>query len=218
MIRCEQFQQRLDDQMDRRQPVHQDSQLIEHAKHCSTCAVNLSVARSIQQMEPATTANHPSAAPSSEHHNTRNHSTKPFSIAWASAACVAIGLMIYAWPDPASPSVQTAGRSETQANRYAKAILPKEPALVETSDPTSPIDRITNTDPGLPQSVLSDQWLAGSPTPSPSASAWQQWRPDMWVGQTMPVVRSVRSSVAPVGRSLLKAMALLTSDRAGETS
>ncbi len=218
MIRCEQFQQRLDDQMDRRQPVHQDPQLIEHAKHCSTCAVNLSVARSIQQMEPVATANYPPKTPATKHRISKNRSTKPSSITWASAACVALGLMIYVWPDPASPSAQTADRHETQAVRSANSISPDERALVGTSDPSSPIDRITNTDPRLPQSVLSDQWLAGGPTPGPSVPAWQQWRPDMWVGQTMPVVRSVRSSVAPVGRSLLKAMALLASDRAGETS
>ncbi len=39
---------------------------------------------------------------------------------------------------------------------------------------------------------------------------WSQVRQRDWVGETMPAVRSVREGVAPLGRSLLQAVTILT--------
>jgi len=61
----------------------------------------------------------------------------------------------------------------------------------------------------------------GGPTDGPTPSdllAWTEIDPSDWVGRTMPAVRSVRRSVAPVGRSFLKAVVLLTSATVGETT
>lgn len=47
---------------------------------------------------------------------------------------------------------------------------------------------------------------------------WSEIHPRTWVGRTMPAVRSVQQSVAPVGRSFLKAVVLLTSGSARGTT
>ncbi len=46
---------------------------------------------------------------------------------------------------------------------------------------------------------------------------WRHVQDRDWIGQTMPAVHSVRDGVAPLGRSLLQAVAILTTGR-GETT
>lgn len=47
---------------------------------------------------------------------------------------------------------------------------------------------------------------------------WQMVQDQDWVGHTMPAVESVRNGVAPIGRSLLQAVAILTNSGGQRTS
>lgn len=47
---------------------------------------------------------------------------------------------------------------------------------------------------------------------------WRSVQDQDWIGQTMPAVHSVRDGVAPLGRSLLQAVAILTTSRGANTS
>jgi hypothetical protein len=50
------------------------------------------------------------------------------------------------------------------------------------------------------------------------ADWWRNMRAKDWIGQTMPAVHSVRDGVAPLGRSLLQAVAILTTGAGESTS
>jgi hypothetical protein len=47
---------------------------------------------------------------------------------------------------------------------------------------------------------------------------WQSVQNRDWVGQTMPAVQSVRDGVAPIGRSLMRAVTILTTGGGEQTS
>ncbi len=47
---------------------------------------------------------------------------------------------------------------------------------------------------------------------------WRNVQDQDWLGRTMPAVQSVRDGVAPLGRSLLQAVAILTTSRGESTS
>lgn len=47
---------------------------------------------------------------------------------------------------------------------------------------------------------------------------WRNVQDQDWIGQTMPAVHSVRDGVAPLGRSLLQAVAILATGRGESTS
>lgn len=50
------------------------------------------------------------------------------------------------------------------------------------------------------------------------AGWWRSVQDRDWVGQTMPAVQSVKQGVAPIGRSLLRAVTILTTSGHDQTS
>lgn len=95
---------------------------------------------------------------------------------------------------------------------YQTASVPDSPAIHESATtgdhpgPPAPIDRLR---PNAASARLTT--TTGNPPDAIKIRWWDDVDTDEWLGQTMPAVRSVRDSVAPLGRSLMKAVALLTS-------
>jgi len=65
--------------------------------------------------------------------------------------------------------------------------------------------------PSVPQLSASAENGPVAEIPSDAAQWWYQVQPQDWLAQTMPTVHWVREGVAPLGRSLLQAVSILTS-------
>lgn len=64
---------------------------------------------------------------------------------------------------------------------------------------------------GAPPSAVEPSGMVASHSPGSEPHVWwQRVQGQEWVAQTMPAVRSVRDGVAPLGRSLMQAVTILT--------
>jgi len=62
----------------------------------------------------------------------------------------------------------------------------------------------------IASTTLSPTEVVDLPTPLQAAQWWETVRQTDWMGRTLPTVRSVRAGVAPLGRSLMQAVTILT--------
>lgn len=89
----------------------------------------------------------------------------------------------------------------------ARAEFRSDPTTASQSE-TVPADET----PGSPSPSVESTGESEEPSIDPQ-HWWRQVQPSDWVAQSMPTVRSVREGVAPIGRSFLQAVNLLTFGR-----
>lgn len=73
-------------------------------------------------------------------------------------------------------------------------------------------------DERVSQNVATESVLQHDDAAIDPAIWWQTVQDRDWIGETMPAVNSVRDGVAPLGRSILQAVAILTTPRGASTS
>ncbi|QEG02517.1 hypothetical protein Mal15_66380 [Stieleria maiorica] len=189
-MRCDQFQDRLDLLLDRRADVRRDALLRDHAHKCPTCHDSLQIWCTIDEhISPAAEpdrdgASHPRPLPFSN--------TAIWAVACAAVLIVCVGL---------------AGLWRSSS--------PSNDRLIASTNLGQPVDLGHGIDPA--DDKPADENVASTPDPLPPSAAlsWQtsQWWSAMsdepWVDHTLPAVNSVRIGVAPIGRSMKQAMAIL---------
>lgn len=197
-MNCEQFQERMDALLDRREDVTTDAPLLRHAADCSCCRQRLAVWSQISDTvasQPAgfqPTGCQPTVQTASGRDSRRPRINPLFnpSRRLASVLAMAAGILVLTslgrWlVPPSQPSNQS----------IASAELPQQ------------VDAPDSKNTAVNQNSM--------PSLSPQAAPWQSGRwwsamaDEQWVHHTIPAVDSVRQGVAPIGRSMRQAVAIL---------
>ncbi len=199
-MRCDQFHDRLDQLLDARQDVGQDASLCDHANQCQTCRDSLQIWCTIDAFVSPDAARSPADAaalmpgrrgvPTA---TTGNWATGAWVTAAAVLVCVAIaGRWLSSDPSTATP----------ESSAIASVVTD---GAFASQDPGSPVPvKIAQGHPqdqqSRPQasviSLQTSQW-------------WSAVSDEPWVHHTLPAVNSVRIGVAPIGRSMKQAIAIL---------
>ena len=182
-MRCDQFQQRMDQLLDQRRDVSEDAALSLHAKTCESCSQHLQVWSKIDETVGCGQA---SGSDRNQAIPTDGKNARLAVGILATAAAVLLMVSAGSWFFRPKPE---------QTQTIAAAIV---------ADP----DSATNQNPaplGPPQSNLQQApqlaWQSGQ--------WWSAVSDDQWVNRTIPAVNSVRIGVAPIGRSMRQAFAIL---------
>lgn len=191
-MRCDQFQNRMDLLLDQRQDLDRDVLLRSHAETCPSCRSRLSAWSTIDEIVSSS-----DSAISVDPTRQLGAASAPTPMlttgawtgaAWAIAALVLVCVAMTPWITPNTP---TDGRGATGA------IVATEPNPMAV--PPAEIDSLASADSLATTDSLawqSEQW-------------WNAMSDDHWVSQTLPAVNSVRIGVAPIGRSMKQAFAIL---------
>lgn len=170
-MRCSDFLDRLQRQLDDRVNPESDRELMRHARQCPACGEQLGAWRQVSQVlsRPSVSLDRVPMVASSR---------GPVFVRALQGLAVAA---VLAWlVVPASLPDASNGREESEVPSVA---IP----LVSQAGGQSQVG--ADLDPS--------RW-------------WNQVQDRSWVSQTMPTVRSVREGVAPLGRTLMRAVTILT--------
>jgi hypothetical protein len=201
---CDDFRQRLNEVIDQRVDPREDQALRRHASRCPSCGCELQAWVQIQSIYSSRTQTQKSLR------------TSPRNIPWgilvASAAAILFGAVgsyfaLRVRPDSfVSVDSNEPLQSSTLVQRSTRLDqLTKDSAIGSTSS----INSRSGTSDG---SLI----LLGNRSASVE-ELWLRVQQRDWIDQSMPTVRKVGQSVAPLGRSIRKAVSLLTVG-GGETS
>ena len=200
---CDQFQKRFDRLLDQRQDVRQDKSLLRHSKDCSMCRQRLEIWNQIDEFawsdpasaDPIAGSRHQVSPLGWGHAKpaTRRQRVLP---ALATAAAILLFASLNPWrqntPQPVAiiHPPNDASTAET---------LPK-PQASEKSNEIG-IEAAVSNSPGSMASTDQPMWR--------TTRWWAAMSDDQWVSQTIPAVTSVRQGVAPIGRSMKRALSIL---------
>jgi Putative zinc-finger len=197
-IACEDFRQRLNEVVDQRVDPREDRALRQHASRCPSCGCELEAWVQIQSIYLGWPQNQ------------TNVGASPRNISWgilvATAAAILFGAVgsYFALRD----------QPETLVSIDSNEPLPQSTQGSELAN----FSVSGNTSSTNPTSLTSDGSLISFGNRSTSVEdLWLLVQQRDWIDQSMPTVRKVRESVAPLGRSLRKAVSILTTG-GGETS
>ncbi len=188
---CEQFERALHDRLDRQQSVDDCEELFSHATRCARCQMILS------------TWCHIDASLS-----------QPASVGGATPSSRATFTPHATWSDSASDSRGSSTRGGWMA--IAAILVASLTGMTLYSDPFG-VSQTGETVAQFRANQSSSPPLIDGLVSNVDAVAWWQEMQDRdWVAQTMPTVRSVREGVAPLGRSLRRAVTILTTGAGSE--
>ena len=129
---------------------------------------------------------------------------------------------------PAEPKLERAIRRGKEDSRSLLAIVAVAAAILwmvsmapHVDDSVSPrtVAVVEPTKPTPPAALTANPALAQTDADQVDLTLWwQNMQNKDWVGQTMPAVRSVQEGVAPIGRSLRRAVTILTTGGGAQTS
>ncbi|QDV46967.1 hypothetical protein Enr13x_68760 [Stieleria neptunia] len=199
-MRCDQFHDRLDQLLDARQDVGRDRLLCDHASHCQTCRDSLQIWSAIDDFvspqEPVSPvcAGPPKSAPGSVPIATTGAwATRTWATAAAVLVCVAIAGRWLSGDSLTDKSESSAIASVVTDGTLAHQ-TPAPPGAVKSAP-----------DPSLGQPSR----LPTAAISLPTSQWWSVVSDEPWVHHTLPAVNSVRIGVAPIGRSMKQAIAIL---------
>jgi len=176
MMNCEEFVQLMHERLDQREVPETDERLVQHARNCTNCQVQLEL--------------------------------------WCQIAPV-----ISAELDVPQTVVRTQSSSDSQGLRAIPPLLTAGLAVailiaVVRISPPKPIQQTTIINaPSLSAPVLAQATEELDPV-----VWWRSVQDRDWVGETMPTVQSVKEGVAPLGRTLVRAVTILTIGGENRTS
>ena len=188
-MNCEQFEDRLNEMLDQRESVENDSQLRRHANECFRCDQMIRLWSSIEQSVPESELNG-IVTPTSKPPSRRAHAVGA-AIAIAASALLIVG------PRFIRPEnfVAEFDRDETAA--IATTDLPPDSqSLNSVIAETNPSIMVENDPTKVTAWQLVDPW-------------WNFVEEESLVVGTMPAIDSVRAGVEPLGRSMKRAIAIL---------
>ena len=189
-MNCQQFDRRMQRELDRRGSPAANPLLRRHAETCESCRRRLDLWAEIERVLPG-----PSTKPdrraakvgdaglpaSGEDVPRSDRRRREAAGGWALAMAVAAVLLAAVWFRVETPETQLAG-SRPADETGSERVTPGQPDIGVTA----------------------------------GASVWagELWVRDLaetpWLDQTMPAVRSVRDGVAPLGRSFLQVFSILS--------
>ena len=197
-MRCDQFQQRLDWLLDQRRNVRQDDSLCRHSEKCDVCRERLEIWDQIDVFvspDPLAVSRLEESRPVSRQTKSR---VKMRLMQSALAVGAAILLFVSLNPLRQNP-LGPVGQPESQKIASTLEIPPEPEALRELSRIES-----ESPDQNPPVTVEPAGQLVWQ-----SSRWWTAVSDDQWVSQTIPAVTSVRLGVAPIGRSMKRALSIL---------
>ena len=189
-LSCEQFRRRMDELLDDRRDAATDAVLRNHADDCSTCRdalrlwsqVDLVFSGHADRQDP------PPVRPAAISNTLSPQAKTALTLAAAVLLLLGLGRLISLSSQPENRIIASAELPESSG-----AMAPLRSGGDETSSTDSP-----------------DQELANAEDPAwRSGNWWIAVADDRWVQHTLPAVDSVRQSVAPIGRSMKQAIAIL---------
>lgn len=172
-MNCEDFGQRMHEQLDQRLPLESDGVLWDHAERCGSCRAQM---EAWQRIAPLVRCD---VSPDLTASDRRRRTTSV--VAATAVVGLAAGFLIAFTGIPPAQE-------------------PEQPTMVDSS-PTQSLALLTQPVPELDP-----------------ASWWRSVQDRDWVGQTMPTVQSVKEGVAPLGRTLMRAVTILTVGDQDQTS
>lgn len=192
-MNCHDFQERLNDCLDRRVSPRSDGPLKDHAGRCPECGARLDAWRNVESLlkaAPAGTDLAPSA--SSYRHVTR-----------VLVSMAAVVLLMFVVTSDRSPLSRLDLDPSNRVSRWD--------SLAERSSRSGSARSHFRADDR--QHEVS--WWKGI-----QGSDWvdRDWIQQNWVNRTMPTVRSMQEGVAPLGRTLMRAVTILTLGGRDQTS
>jgi hypothetical protein len=194
-MRCDQFQQRLDWLLDQRQDVGQDKDLCRHSEECDVCRDRLEIWNQIDDLvstDPAAS----SRADESPHLSRRSNNPVKMRLMLSTFAAAAAALFFVSHNPMRQDRLNPVASVDSQDDAPTVAI-PRE------REDSSVIEK----DPPVQDSLVTIEH-AGQPVWR-SSRWWTAMSDDQWVSQTIPAVTSVRLGVAPIGRSMKRALSIL---------
>ena len=199
-MRCDQFQQRLDWLLDQRQDVRQDGSLCRHSEKCDVCRERLEIWDQIDVFvspDPVAVPRLEESPPVSRQTKSR---VKMRLMQSALAVGAAILLFVSLNPLPQNPLPQNrlgpVGRPESQKVSSTVEIPPESEELSRIESESPDQNPPVTMEPAGQLVWQSSRW-------------WTAMSDDQWVSQTLPAVTSVRLGVAPIGRSMKRALSIL---------
>lgn len=215
-MNCSDFEHRMQRAIDQRLELSSQSDLVRHAEQCPECACSMDTWSSIQRLYPR----EPFRADSA-----RDVDSAPDRV---DAGPDVVPIPSLAEPS-LDPSEQRSGALEDWSSRnttrwvsvvsaVAAMITIAAFSLPRLTDDSKPVAELASHDkPAFSPTPESDIHAADESAFS-STDWWQIVQHQEWMQQTMPAVKSVREGVAPIGRSLMQAVAILTNTTRGRKS
>ena len=186
-MNCDEFLARMHDHIDCRLPLDEDAKLRSHAKRCTSCQEKWNAWRRIASTLTGPN-NRTASPPQTDVPNRRVPNTLPIKpsrtlIGFGLAVAASVMLMVLSW--------SFGGLNNDQVG--SSAITTTAMTVQNQGPDGSPSFAFLSRDPA----ISPDRW-------------WEEVQQRDWLAQTMPTVRSVRDGVAPLGRSILQAVSILT--------
>jgi len=189
-MNCDDFQLRLQNALDQRDSIAEDQTLLLHANQCPDCHAMMQTWSQIEAglQRPATSNPEPEVISSSHR--------RSLSVIAATAACLLIGFFV-------AQRFPTAGDPHFVADTGPRENLKINGNAATTTRPPVTTPR-TLAPSGVQQGshAASDEMVA--------AAMWQSMQGQDLVGRTLPTVQSINEAMAPLRRSLIQAVAVLT--------
>lgn len=187
-MNCDEFGERMHQCLDDRLSVDSDRELRRHANACDSCRLQMQAWHQIAKIIPG------SQIESRDTALARLRREKPSilgvmaPLTACGAAAILVAVTVY-W--------------------YGTSLATSDTLLVADSN----IEVVDSVE--LSEHAMALAQVSGQLDP---AVWWESVQDRDWIGQTMPTVQSVKEGVAPIGRSLMRAVTILTIGGRDQTS
>ena len=187
-MNCDEFSQVMHQRLDHRESIDDDGDLSRHARRCESCRAQLEAWRQIASIMPR-------SAP----------------VVSSTTTSLPSGRL------PVADDGSTPRRVVLAAAGLAAAVLLI--VVLVRDDSIAPDDSQSVSSVAVDEGIRpGEAVLAQSTGQLDPALWWQDVQQRDWVGRTMPTVKLVREGVAPIGRSLMRAVTILTIGGRDQTS
>lgn len=192
-MNCDDFQERLDECLDRRSCPEADGILIDHAESCAKCSAKLDAWRNVESLlRPAPIGTDFTGTTSSYRQVAR--------VMVSLAGMILLILVVSSDPSPLHRLVSDLSTPASRSDALAEGSL----AYGSVQDNFRAEDRQHGV--SWWKDIQGGEWVD------------RDWIQQTWVSRTMPTVRSMQEGVAPLGRTLMRAVTILTLGGRDQTS
>ncbi|WP_372718552.1 hypothetical protein [Novipirellula sp.] len=205
---CQEFMATLQHQIDRRQSIDGNDLLQTHASQCECCRERWVAWQQIATVLPGDEPSAENLLAPADAESCLGDSRTRFMPRHVMAAVLlaAAAVILVAFRMPPTPALSPSAESSSAESSIA--LLAPE-SISPSSSLTGPSSSHEDRVPKTSLSMLGAENRAYGMRTNPVAWFHDVQQRD-WLGQTMPTVESFRDGVAPIGRSLLRAVTILT--------
>ena len=206
-MNCDDFAQRMHERLDRRWTLDDDDQLSMHARQCESCRAQMDAWRQIASIMPSAVEVPVNDLRADEEYADEEYADEEY-------ADEEYADEEYADEEYASDVRRAHWRKTIPVLAGLAAVMLFAMIAARDRSETNQTLVAQATDPGPRKTELAP---AKDDDMDP-ALWWRSVQDRDWVGQTMPMVKSVQEGVAPIGRSLMRAVTMLTIGGRDQTS